>query len=223
MRAAIFDLDGTLADTSQDLIAAANAALSEDGRPGRLATPEDASVAFAGGRAMLRAGLARSDCGWDESDVDRLYPRLLDHYAASIDTHTRLYDGAERALTRLAAQGWALAVCTNKPEALAEALLRRLGVRDRFGAMLGADSRPFRKPDPRHVLETVALLGGAPARSVLIGDTVTDRRAAAAAGVACVLVGFGPSASAIADLAPDAIVGHFDELDAVLEALLPET
>ncbi len=222
MRAAIFDLDGTLADTSQDLIAAANAALLEAGRPGRLVTPGDADAAFAGGRAMLRVGLARSESGWDEADVDRLYPRLLEHYAAAIDTHTRLYDGAERALTRLAARGWGLAVCTNKPEALAETLLRRLGVRDRFGAMLGADSRPFRKPDPRHVIETVALLGGAPARSVLIGDTITDRRAAAAAGVACVLVGFGPGGAAVADLAPEAVLAHFDEIDAVLDALIPE-
>ena len=62
--------------------------------------------------------------------------------------------------------------------------------------MLGADSLAFRKPDPRHVLETIARAGGEPARAVLIGDTVTDRDAARAAGVPCVLVGFGPEGGA---------------------------
>ena len=104
---------------------------------------------------MLRAGLG-APAARDEAAVERLYPRLLELYAAALAVETRLYDGAEAALDRLAAEGWRLAVCTNKPEGLARLLLDALGIGGRFAALLGADSLPWRKPDPRHLTETIA-------------------------------------------------------------------
>lgn len=213
MRVAVFDLDGTLADTGGDLIAAANAALGGQGR--RLDPVGDRATAFAGGRAMLRAGLGPGR----EDDVERLYPVLLDAYAAALAVETRLYDGAEAALDRLSADGWRLAICTNKPEGLARALLGALGVLKRFPVLLGADTLPWRKPDPRHLLEAVAQSGGKPGTAVLVGDTATDRDAARSAGVPCVLVGFGPGE--VKMLEPEAVIGHFDELPEVLERLVP--
>ena len=219
MRVAVFDLDGTLADTSADLVAAANGALAEGGVDARLSPGDDASFAFAGGRAMLREGQRRSGGPSDETLIDRLYPRLLEIYGRNLAVHTRLYDGAEAAMDTLQAEGWRLAVCTNKPERLAALLLRALRIEDRFAAMLGADSLPFRKPDPRHLFETIHRAGGVRERAVLIGDTVTDRETARAAQVPCVLVDFGVGDTA--DLAPEATVTHFDELPPVLERLLP--
>ena len=221
MRAAIFDLDGTLADTSADLIAAANAALEGLEVAGRLDPVADAATAFAGGRAMLRLGLERSAAPWSEADVDAGYQPLLDHYGTYIDRHTQLYPGVEAALTRLDAAGWVLGVCTNKPEGLAEDLLQRLGVRSRFGALFGADTLPVRKPDPAHLWATIEALGVARDRAVLIGDTITDRNAARNAGVPCVLVQFGPSGDAVATLEPEALLEHYDALDAVLARVLP--
>jgi phosphoglycolate phosphatase len=220
MRVAIFDLDGTLADTAGDLIAAANAALAEAGHAALLDPLRDQAIAFAGGRAMLRAGLARGT-GEDGREVERLYPRLLDFYAAALAVHTRLYDGAEAALGRLAARGWRLGICTNKPERLALLLIAELGLARHFAVLLGADSLPVRKPDPRHLLETIARAGGVPERAVLVGDTVTDRETARAAGVPCVLVGFGPEGGAVSALEPEALIAHFDELPEVLERLVP--
>ena len=144
---------------------------------------------------MLRAGLARAGAA-TRRRWSALYPRLLDVYAAALAVHTRLYDGAEAALDRLEAEGWRLGICTNKPERLARLLLEELGVGGRFAALLGADSLPVRKPDPRHLVETIARAGGEPGRAVLVGDTVSDREAARAAGVPCVLVGFGPEGGA---------------------------
>ena len=221
MRAAIFDLDGTLADTSADLIAAANHALAEAGFGGPLEPEADRALAFAGGRAMLREGLLRATGGTDAALVEAAYPRLLGHYGEHIDVHTRIYDGVPAALDRLAAAGWALGVCTNKPADLAERLLTRLGLRTRFAAMLGADSLPVRKPDPEHLLETIARAGGVRERAVLIGDTVTDRETARAAGVPCVLVRFGPDGAGVAALAPEALLEHYDDLEALLEGLVP--
>jgi phosphoglycolate phosphatase len=220
MRIAVFDLDGTLADTSADLVAAANAVLAEAGFGAPLDARADAAVAFAGGRAMLREGLARTG-GEDEAAVAQLYPRLLDSYRANIDAHTRLYGGAEAALDALEARGWLLAVCTNKPVALAELLLERMGLGARFRAVLGADSLEVRKPDPLHLVETVARAGGLREHAVLVGDTATDREAARRAGIPCVLVTFGPAGAGVARLEPEALLGHYDELADLLDRLMP--
>jgi phosphoglycolate phosphatase len=213
----VFDLDGTLADTSGDLVAAANACFRARGLGDLLDPVADALIAFHGGRAMLRTGYGRMDTdtllppGAEAEDYDR----LLGHYGDSIAVHTRLYPGAEAALDRLAEEGHRLAVCTNKPEGLAETLLRELGIRDRFAAMIGADTLPYRKPDPRPYKAAVEGAGGQVAQSFLVGDTETDRKTAAAAGVKVALISFGPEGEAISRLAPEALLAHFDELPAL--------
>lgn len=219
MRTAIFDLDGTLADTSADLIAAANACFVGRGHAAPLDAVADALTAFGGGRAMLRLGVQR--LGIDDVIIDEEYQTLLDHYDAHIDVHTRLYPGVEAALDRLAADDWVLGVCTNKPEALAETLLRKIGIRDRFTAMLGADTLPVRKPNPEHLFETVRRAGGNVDRTVLMGDTTTDRDTARNAGVPIVLVGFGPLGAGIVDMQPDAILPHYNDLPDLLDRLIP--
>lgn len=210
----VFDLDGTLADTSADLIAAANACFRGRGLPDLLDPAADQLIAFRGGRAMLRAGYGRicADTLLPPRAEDEDYPRLLGHYAENIAHSTRLYPGVEAALAALAADGHRLAVCTNKPEALAETLLHALGIRDAFTSLIGADTLPVRKPDPRPYRAAVEGAGGRVEQSFLIGDTETDRKTASAAGVRCALVAFGPEGDAIARLAPDALIRHFDEL-----------
>lgn len=219
MRTVIFDLDGTLADTSADLIGSANSCFRGLGLGNLLDPLADAATAFAGGKAMLRLGFSRVS-GFDEAEVTRQYPVLLAAYEADIDTHTTLYPGVIDAVDRLRVAGTVVGICTNKPEGLAETLMTRLGVRDMFGALVGADTLPTRKPDPAPYFETVARLGGAVGRSVLIGDTVTDRKTAAAAGVPSVLVTFGPSGRGVEALKPEALLDHYDDLDVVLVPLI---
>ncbi|MEL6598032.1 MAG: HAD hydrolase-like protein [Pseudomonadota bacterium] len=220
MRSAIFDLDGTLADTSGDLIAAANACFAARGVTVRLDPVTDAGTALRGGRAMLRLGYGRLG-EVDEELVDADYPRLLAAYEAGIAERTRLYPGVVAALDDLAAAGWLLGVCTNKPERLARILLGELGVLDRFAALLGADTLPVRKPDPLHYTRTVEGVGGSLGKSVLIGDSVTDRDTARNAGVPVVLVGFGPAAAQMPALEPDAILDSFANLTRLLDGLIP--
>ncbi len=215
----VFDLDGTLADTSADLLAAANACFIGLGH-GALLHSGDALTAFHGGRAMLRLGFRRLALDWSEADVDREYPRLLSAYAEGIDTHTRLYPGAVAAVEALRAAGFATAICTNKPEGLAETLVRRLGIRDLFGSLIGADTLPTRKPDPAPYRAAVERAGGEVARSFLIGDTETDRLTGRAVGVPVVLVTFGPEGEGVSRLAPEALLHRYEDLPALTRRLL---
>lgn len=218
----VFDLDGTLVDTAADLVAAANGCFRSRGLDDLLDPVADAGIAFHGGRAMLRAGYARMPADTilppDAEEVD--YPRLLDFYAADIARHTRLYDGVLPALDALQDAGFRLAICTNKPAALAEKLLCALGVRDRFDAMIGADTLPVRKPDPAAYRAAVDGAGGQLARSFLVGDTETDLRTARAAGVRVALIGFGPEGNGIARLNPDHLLPDFAALPALAERWL---
>lgn len=220
MRTVVFDLDGTLADTSGDLVAAANACFRAMGAGDLLDPQGDALTAFHGGRAMLRLGLSRLG-RTDEAEVDRWYPDLLAAYERDIDRRTRLYPGAAEAVRTLRAAGFATTICTNKPERLAETLLARLGVRGLFDALVGADTLPVRKPDPAPYVLAVERAGGTVARSFLVGDTDTDRRTAAAAGVPVALVAFGPEGEGVARLAPDALLARFDDLPALADRWLP--
>ena len=222
MRTVIFDLDGTLADTSGDLIAAANACFNGMGHGDLLNRVADASTAFRGGRAMLRLGMSRIGIEAEaaEAEVERQFPLLLEHYKAAIDTHTVLYPGAMESVEALKAAGFAVGICTNKPENLAELLLQRMGIRSSFGSLIGADTLPVRKPDPAPLVAAIEQAGGDSRRALLVGDTETDRKTARSAGLPCVLVTFGPDGRSVADLAPEALLDQFADLPGLAKQLL---
>ncbi|MGD1925853.1 MAG: HAD-IA family hydrolase [Paracoccaceae bacterium] len=223
-RGAIFDLDGTLADTSADLLNAANSALSPRGLP-LLSLEHDRSYAGRGGRSMIRRSIVLA--GRDPDDpaqvslTDAIYPELLEAYSAALAVHTVLFPKVEACLDDLDADGWMLGVCTNKPERMAIGVLEALGVLHRFGALLGADTLAVRKPDPEHVRVTAHRCGADPARCVMIGDTSTDLNAARAAGIPCILTEFGFAAEPLDELAPDAIVGCYSEIPGAVARLVP--
>lgn len=219
MKTVVFDLDGTLADTSGDLIAAANACFVAMGLGTLLDPARDAATALRGGRAMLTLGLSRVGRLTTEL-VDQQYPHLLNHYGRAIDTHTRLYPGAMDAVEALRRDGFAVAICTNKPEALAEDLMTKLGVRAAFGALIGADTLPVRKPDPEPLREAIRRAGGDARHGVLVGDTITDRKTAKAANLPSILVTFGPGDDDVRDLQPEGLISEFKELPGEVARLI---
>jgi phosphoglycolate phosphatase len=205
-----FDLDGTLADTAPDLAAALNHTLARLGRPG--VDPESVRhLVGHGARALLRRALD------DEKLVERGLPIYLDYYAANICVGTRAYPALEEAMDELSARGAKLAICTNKPERLTHLLVDALGWTGRFAAVIGADTLPVRKPDPRPLEEAIVRAGGG--RAALVGDSITDAETARAAGVPFVAVSFGFSDRPARELGADAVIDDYGELIGALERL----
>ncbi|SFR54675.1 HAD-IA family hydrolase [Litoreibacter janthinus] len=220
MRTVIFDLDGTLADTSGDLLAAANVCFRALGHGDVLTTATDAGTAVKGVRAMLTLGFDRLGIDYSSADIDANFPVVIDAYARDIARYTTLYPGAREAVSRLRDNGYKVGICTNKPEGLAEQLMAELDFRDVFHSLVGADTLPVRKPDPKPFVEAVMRAGGDPSRAVLVGDTQTDRDTSTNAGAPSILVTFGPGGREVVALKPEALIDHFDDLDAIVARLI---
>jgi phosphoglycolate phosphatase len=130
------------------------------------------------------------------------------------------FPGVPATLRAMADAGWRFAVCTNKPHAAALALLHNLGLERWFAAVGGGDSFAVRKPDPAHLLATLAAAGGSAGRAVMAGDHANDVLAARGAGVPCIFAAWGYGPPTMAEGAA-AVAQHFTDLPDVCERLLP--
>jgi phosphoglycolate phosphatase len=140
-------------------------------------------------------------------------------YGAHAVVETTAYPGVADGLKSLADEGWRLAVCTNKPEAAARALLAGLGLASLFAAIGGGDSFPVRKPNPAHLLATLKAAGGQPNRAVMAGDHANDVAAACGAGLPCIFAAWGYGPPWMAEGAV-AVAQDFPELAAIARRLL---
>ena len=206
-----FDLDGTLVDTAPDLMDSLNHSLGAGGAPLADALSFRRFVGH-GARAMIERAYEAGRKPLGSEEHDRLFALFLDHYGSNIPGRSRPYPGVLDALDRFRAAGYVLAVCTNKTEAFSKKLIHSLGMAHLFAAICGQDSFAFRKPDPRHLTETIALAGGDPGRALMVGDSATDIDTAKAAGIPVVAVDFGYTDRHVRDFEPSKIISHFDEL-----------
>lgn len=216
----VFDLDGTLIDTAPDLLDSLNHSLAAGGVP----LADEASFrrfVGHGGRVMIERAYAANRRALPTDEHDRLFSLFLYHYGANMPGRSAPYPGVLAALDRFEAAGYLLAVCTNKTEALSRTLLAALGIDHRFAAICGQDTFHHRKPDPRHLTETIALAGGDPGRAIMVGDSQTDIDTAKAAGIPVVAVDFGYTDRHVREFEPSAIISSYDELTLPLaESLL---
>jgi phosphoglycolate phosphatase len=207
----VFDLDGTLVDTASDLVASINHVLVTEGFEA-LDKATLGGLVGMGGRAMLSRAYELAGRRIDAEVLERHNLLFLDHYAASIPGDSRPYPGVLETIAEARQAGFVLAVCTNKPEAMAVALLDRLGLAEHFEAVTGGDTFPFRKPDPRHLLFTIERAGGDPGQALMIGDSRTDIDTAKAAGIPVAAVDFGYTDRHVREFEPTAVISHFNEL-----------
>jgi phosphoglycolate phosphatase len=187
IRAVLFDLDGTLADTAPDLAAALNRLLGEQGRP---AVPIERArpVTSSGARGMLKVGF-----GIDPQDAryEQLKARFLDLYGERICGETRLFDGIADLLAALEGRNLAWGVVTNKPERFTLPLLEALGLRTHAACVVGGDTTERAKPHPDPLLHAAQALRLDAARCVYVGDDVRDVQAARAAGMPVIAAAYG--------------------------------
>jgi len=209
----MFDLDGTLIDSAPDLAVAVNAMLAGYGRE-PLSTAEVRQMIGDGVAMLVARALAARDCrAANAADAERTFMR---HYESAATALTTVFPGAARALQALRAGGVALAVCTNKPARIATDILDRLGLAGYFAQVLGGDSLPFRKPDPRVLQALLKAFAAGPEGSLLVGDSEVDAATARAAGVPFVLMKHGYRRGPAEAIACRAALGTFDELPALV-------
>ena len=210
-RAVVFDLDGTLIDSLPDLAAALNRSLARHGQA-PITTDQVKPMVGDGALMLLQRGYSARGLTPSDADTDI----FLADYQAHVTDLTSIYPEIPAMLATLAAQGYALAVCTNKPEASARKVLAALNLLAPFPVVIGGDTTPFRKPDPRHLQAVLDAIGVAPAHAVMIGDHPNDLATADGCGAGAIFCawGYGQSDSPHRAASPA-------QLPALIATLLP--
>lgn len=211
----IFDLDGTLVDSVRDLLPALNYTIGKEGLD-PISREQIGQVVGKGALKMVAQAYNLQGRNLDEPTQTRLLDVFLERYGSHTSDETVFFDGCLALLDRLQSEGWKLSVCTNKYAYLAEKLLVALNERDRFDALTGGDTFDFKKPDGRHISETVALAGGNIKHSVMVGDSISDIDGAKNAGIPVIAVDFGYTDVPVDQLNPDVVISHFNDFDTAL-------
>jgi phosphoglycolate phosphatase len=215
--AVVFDLDGTLVDSAPDICAVANGVLAGEGAAPM--TLEEAR-GYVGSGADVFVRRMREARGIAEREHARLLAAFLDAYEGAV-AHSTLYPGVVDALAVLAGGGHRLGLCTNKPLGPTRAVLAHFGLAEVFGAVLGGDSLPTRKPDPaplRAAFEAMGATGG-----LYVGDSEIDAETAERAGVPFLLFTEGYRRTPAETLAHAAAFAHFDRLPALVAEHRPRS
>lgn len=219
---ALFDLDGTLADTGPDLRDSLNHAVATIGIPPVSLDFLNFAVGQ-GGRVMIERTLKAHDVKPTDELMAELHPLFLEHYETHMPGHTVFFDGVLGLVQDLRRAGWATAVCTNKPQALADRLLACLQKTSLFDAVCGGDLFAYRKPDGRHLLSTIEAARGDPRQAIMFGDSVSDVAGARSAGIPVIGVPFGYTDVPIAELKPDLVIEIWHDISVdKIEQLISE-
>jgi len=221
----VFDLDGTLIDSAQDLCNSVNATLSEFGRD-PLSEADIAGFIGDGALMLVRRGFNKADgAAVDEELLTKAYAFFLDYYRAHKLDFTYVYGGVVEALTALnnlhqvpAGAGRSMAVLTNKPVRPAQDICTALGLAPYFLRIYGGNSFSTKKPDPAGMVALMEEAGVTPDETVMIGDSHVDVLTARNAGVWSIGCTFGLSPETLAINQPDILVDSPEEWTAALNA-----
>ncbi len=208
--AAIIDLDGTMIDTLGDFDAVLNLVLRELGLPGVGRVFIERTIGK-GSEHLIRSTLA--EVGADAALYQPAWALYQRRYLEVNGDHSEVFPGVVEGLALLESRGWRLACLTNKPTGFARPLLREKGLDGFFSAVFGGDAFERQKPDPLPLLKTCEALGARPARTLMVGDSSNDARAARAAGCPVVLVSYGYNhGEPIAAAGADRVIDRLDQL-----------
>jgi phosphoglycolate phosphatase len=216
IRLLIFDLDGTLADTKQDLALSVNAMRASLGLP---TLSEEVISSYVGRGVTVLVAKALGDT-FTPAEVNRAQEFFLNHYRQHMLDHTVLYSGVEQALERL--RGRELTVLTNKPEGFSRKMLAGLGIATYFSRIYGGDSFEQKKPDPVGVFRLMEEANVAARQTLVVGDSDTDVQAGRNAGTWTCGVTYGFGAASLETSPPDLLLADVADLPGVLDSGGPD-
>jgi len=214
----LIDVDGTLVDSVPDLAFCVDAMMERLGRPPYGEAAVRNWVGNGVERLVRRALIGQLDGEPIDADVERALPIFLDLYAENTSGRSHLYPGIREGLDYLKAAGYPLGCVTNKATQFTEPLLRDLGVREDFAIVVSGDTLPRKKPDPLPLLHAAEYFGVSPTDALMVGDSVSDVKAARAAGFGIVCMSYGYNHGVDIRLAnPDAVIDSLIEIKGLLE------
>ncbi|MGF6742701.1 phosphoglycolate phosphatase [Paraburkholderia atlantica] len=218
--AVLIDLDGTMVDTAPDIVAATGLMLEDFGAA---PLPFDMVTGFIGNgvRRLVRRSLDAAGLG-GHVELEHAQSVFERHYAVTNAELGRVYPGVMTGLRALRQHGYRCACVTNKPRALAAALLDKTGLAAYLDGLVAGDTVASMKPSPEPLWHACRLLDAEPERCVLVGDSSVDVAAARAAGLPVFIVSYGYGSASGADLPRcDALIDSFEALPAILAQALP--
>ena len=215
----LIDVDGTLVDSVPDLAYCVDEMMQAIGRPSYGEERVRDWVGNGVERLVRRALIGQLDGEPTDEDFQRAYPIFLDLYAENTSKRSLLYPGIKEGLDWLKTKGYTLGCVTNKAAQFTLPLLRDLGVSDYFGLVVAGDTLSKKKPDPLPLLHAAEHFGVSPADSLMIGDSVSDVKAARAAGFSIVCMSYGYNhGQDIREANPDAVIDSMVQIEGLLES-----
>ena len=214
----LIDVDGTLVDSVPDLAWCVDRMMEHLDLPAHGEAKVREWVGNGVERLVRRALIGKLEGEPDESLFQKAYPVFLDLYAENTSKRSCLYPGVKEGLAYLKQAGYKLGCVTNKAAQFTEPLLRDLGIYDDFAIVVSGDTLEKKKPDPMPLLHAAKFFDVAPENSMMLGDSVSDVKAARAAGfqIVCMTYGYNHGVD-IREAEPDAVIDSMEQLSGLLE------
>lgn len=215
----LIDVDGTLVDSVPDLAFCVDEMLKQLDMPVRGEARVRHWVGNGVERLVERALVDDLDGYPDEDLKAKALPIFMDLYTENTCVRSALYPGVQEGMDYMKAAGYKMGCVTNKAAAFTIPLLKQLGIHDEFAIIISGDTLAKKKPDPLPLLHAAEFFGVEPAQAMMLGDSVSDVKAARAAGfqITCMTYGYNHGAN-IADAKPDALIDSMVELQSLLES-----
>jgi phosphoglycolate phosphatase len=217
-KAVLFDLDGTLVDSAPDITAAVNELLAASHLP-PLSVPQVTKMIGGGVRKLVERAFAASAVSPTAAALEQAHRDMRPIYLRHLTGLTRLLPGAREAVVHFSGAGIPMAVTTNKPQVAARTILLHFGLFERLGALVGGDAVTNPKPAPDMLFFALEKLGVEPRDALMVGDSISDVKAARAAGMPVALIRGGYTETPVEELGADLVCDTLLGLPAALERL----
>ena len=214
----LIDVDGTLVDSVPDLAYCVDRMMEQLDMPVRGEAAVRQWVGNGVERLVRRALINQLDGEPEEALFEKAMPIFMDLYAKNTSGRSSLYPGVTEGIAYLKQAGFRLGCVTNKAEQFTVPLLKDLGIYDNFEVVISGDTLPKKKPDPMPLLHAAEVMGVTAEQSMMLGDSMSDVKAARAAGFQIVCMSYGYNHGIdIRDSNPDEVIDSMAELQGLLE------